>query len=257
MTPMMMLLTGLSLPGQAPVVPVESIGELAPPAYSLRHTPPGSRTVYLPQPGDVLLSTTKNFQATLKYLFAGSWKPTHAGVVVRTRAGSLAVLEAGGARSHEVRLVPLEERPLRPSDAKLWIRRHDGPLTPEQSARLTEFAETVNGRRYDYRRQLLLATPLRTRGPIRTFFLGKPEGIVDKYFCSQVVVEALAYAGAIDPTLARPSATFPRDLFFDRSLNPFLNRHPTLAAGWAPPALWVVPHGPTVAGGRPVCGLVP
>lgn len=257
MTPMLMLLSGLGLPGQAPVVPVDAIGELAPPAYSLRHTPPGPWAAYLPQPGDVLLSTTKNFQATLKYLLAGSWRPTHAGVVVRTHAGTLAVLEAGGARASVVRLVPLEERALRPSDAKLWIRQHHGPLTPEQSARLTEFAETVNGRRYDYLRQILLVTPLRTRGPIRTFFLGKPEGIVDKYFCSQIVIEALAYAGAIDPVLARPSATFPRDMFFDRSPNPFLNRHPTLAAGWAPPALWVVPHGPTVAGGRPVWGLTP
>ncbi len=41
-----------------------------------------------------------------------------------------------------------------------------------------------------------------------------------------------------DADTARPSATFPRDLFFDRSLNPYLNRHPPLGDGWDPPALW-------------------
>jgi hypothetical protein len=255
MTPLLMLAC-LSLPGQAPAGPV-AVGELAPPAYSLQHTPPGPRVAYQPQPGDVVLSTTSNFKATLKYIFAGSWKPTHAGVVVQTASGQLAVLEAGGGRSHEVKLVPIAERPLRESDAKIWIRQVHSPLTPEQSARLTEFAQTVNGRKYDTLRQMLLATPFRTRGPIRTFFLGKPEGIVEKYFCSQIVVEALVYAGAVDPTTARPSATFPRDMFFDHSLNPYLNRHPLLRGNWAPPALWIVSHGPTISGGRPVCGFAP
>ena len=32
------------------------------------------------------------------------------------------------------------------------------------------------------------------------------------------------------------AATYAQDLFYDRSRNPYLDRHPPLKAGWAPPA---------------------
>jgi hypothetical protein len=46
-------------------------------------------------------------------------------------------------------------------------------------------------------------------------------------------------AGLIDPATARPSATFPRDLFFDRLPNPYLDRTLDLSACWCPPARWL------------------
>ena len=44
--------------------------------------------------------------------------------------------------------------------------------------------------------------------------------------------------GLVNAADVRPSATYPRDLFFDSSLNPFLNQHLNLSACWYPPARW-------------------
>jgi hypothetical protein len=46
-------------------------------------------------------------------------------------------------------------------------------------------------------------------------------------------------AGLIDPATARPAATYPHDLFFEKSLNLYLRRHFSLVCGWEPPARWV------------------
>jgi hypothetical protein len=83
-------------------------------------------------------------------------------------------------------------------------------------------------------------TPLRTRGPLRTRFVGKPRGPDrDGYYCSELVVEACVYAGLMDARTARPSATYPRDLFFSSSKNPYLNRHlGAMDCSWDPPARW-------------------
>jgi hypothetical protein len=45
----------------------------------------------------------------------------------------------------------------------------------------------------------------------------------------QIVVEALVYAGLVDSRTARPKATFAQDMFYDRSRNPYIDRHPPLA----------------------------
>ena len=77
------------------------------------------------------------------------------------------------------------------------------------------------------------------RFAIRTAFVGKPNGLDrDSYFCSELVVEALVYAGLMDGRTARPSAAYPRDLFMDASPNPYLNKHLKLAPAWDPPARW-------------------
>jgi hypothetical protein len=113
------------------------------------------------------------------------------------------------------------------------------PLTAEQSARLTEFALNVNCRNFAIGRLAGQLTIFRTRGPIRTAFVGKPRGINQSgYFCSELVVEACVYAGLMNPCTARPSATYPRDLYMDRSPNLYLNRHLKLAPHWDPPARW-------------------
>jgi hypothetical protein len=122
---------------------------------------------------------------------------------------------------------------------RVWVRRRSCPLTPEQSARLTEFAMTVNGRDFAIGRLAGQLTPFRTRGPIRTAFVGKPHGPYRKsYYCSDLVCEACVYAGLLDPRTTRPSATYPRDLFMDHSPNCWLNRHLKLAPAWDPPARW-------------------
>ena len=39
-----------------------------------------------------------------------------------------------------------------------------------------------------------------------------------------------------DPAVTRPSATYPRDLFMDHSLNPFIDKYFKLCECWYPPA---------------------
>jgi hypothetical protein len=82
-------------------------------------------------------------------------------------------------------------------------------------------------------------TPFRTRGPLRTFVMGAANGERDSYFCAELVMEACVHAGLLSPETTRPSATYPEDMFFDRSANLYLNRYFTLADGWDPPSRWL------------------
>jgi hypothetical protein len=113
------------------------------------------------------------------------------------------------------------------------------PLTPEQSARLTQFLSQQEGKRFATWRMLAQVTPLKSRGRLRIYVMGKPHG-PDRisYFCSEMVTESLVYAGLMDGETARPSATYPRDLFFGRSKNPYIDRHIDLS-GWLPPSQWI------------------
>jgi hypothetical protein len=111
-------------------------------------------------------------------------------------------------------------------------------LTPEQSAQLTRFAEAQDSKPFATLRLVAQLSPFRSRGPLRTWFMGKPRGNRRNYFCSELVMESCVAAGILDPTSTRPSATYPRDLFFGNSSNLYLHKHLHLEDGWAPPARW-------------------
>jgi hypothetical protein len=119
-----------------------------------------------------------------------------------------------------------------------WIRQRRFPLTAEQSGRLTLFAEAQEGKPFAVLRLLAQVTPFRSRGPLRTWFVGTPHGDRRSYFCSELVMESIAAAGLLDPAILRPPCTYPRDLFFGRSFNLYLDRHLPLEADWFPPARW-------------------
>src|SRR5439155_14510205 len=121
----------------------------------------------------------------------------------------------------------------------VWIRQRAVPLTPEQSAKLTEFAMEQDGKRFALIRLGQQLTLLRPRGPVKTCFCGKAHGPDrSSYYCAELVMEALVAAGLVDADTARPAATYPRDMFMDASLNPYLNKHLRLAPCWNPPARW-------------------
>ena len=66
--------------------------------------------------------------------------------------------------------------------------------------------------------------------------------------CVQIVVEALVYAGLVDERTAAP-ATYAQDLFYDRSRNRYIDRHPPMAGrGWGEPQLWTAIPGATLRG---------
>ena len=195
---------------------------------------------YTPQPGDIVMSADGSVFWKLMHNLAGTSHPTHSMIVFRMPDGKTGILEGGPHDTLKCRVLEALPHMLSyENEGRVWVRKRACPLTPEQSARLTEFAMAVNGREFAIRRLAAQLTPFRTRGPVRTFFVGKPHGI-DRasYYCSELVAEACVYAGLMDPRTARPSATYPRDLFMDRSPNVYLNRHLKLAPAWDPPARW-------------------
>src|SRR5262249_58158506 len=84
-------------------------------------------------------------------------------------------------------------------EGRVWIRRRKVPLTPEQSQQLTDFATRQDGKWFALPRLGVQLTPFRSRGPVRTYFMGKPQGGDRKsYFCSELVCEACVAAGLLD-----------------------------------------------------------
>ena len=81
-------------------------------------------------------------------------------------------------------------------------------------------------------------TVLRSRGPLRTYWMGSPDLDKSSYFCAELCMTACVAGRLLDPERTRPSATYPHDIFMDESLNPFLNKYQKLCPNWDPPARW-------------------
>ena len=233
------LLCGL-LAGEEKSTPYES-GYLCQPAYAIDDAIRSPVKRYEPQPGDIYLSTDRSWIINAGHRLALSGQPNHSGIVVVMPNGKPAILEGGPFNGLKVEIVDLhydlshhEER-----TEKCWIRARKTPLTKPQSEQLTAWAMAQHGKPFAARRMLRQMTPFRTRGPLRTFVMGTPNGERDRYFCSELVTETCVHVGLLSAETTRPSATFPEDLFFDRSKNLYLNTHFTLADGWHPPARWL------------------
>lgn len=210
------------------------------PAFCLDDVYVGKATAYEPQPGDIMLRLDKSLFWRVTHYMALAFDPNGSAIFFRRPDGSMAVLEAGPNDTLWCRA--LDILPHLGGYAKagrVWVRRRKVPLTPEQSAALTAFAMKADGKRFALIRLGGQLTPLRSRGPLRTWVMGKPSGHKFSYFCSELVTEASVAAGLIDPKRARPKAAYPRDLFFGTSYNPYLNRNLEINDHWHPPARWV------------------
>jgi hypothetical protein len=237
-------------PGKYPPVymPVEApFGYLYQPARDVQLGVRLPATQYAPRPGDVVLLSNTNRLWTFFYRFAFTGRPGHAGIVVTMPDGRLGILEAGSNETTWTRVTPFDYR-LNQYPGTVWVRQRIVPLTPAQDARLTAFAVAADNKPYATVRFLFQMTQLTTRGPLRTALLGRPEGIGRRYTCAEAIVEALTYAGVVDARRARPGATYPQDLFYDRSRNPFLDRNPPLESGWTTPAQWTPVVGWSIKG---------
>ena len=143
-------------------------------------------------------------------------------------------------------------RRLHRDGAKVALAARDinklGPLVKETggTAYTCDVADPESVRRLFEDTDASLGTPdvvlfnpsFRTRGPIRTCFMGRPHGDRSMYFCSELATETCVAAGLMDPETTRPSATYPADLFWGRSINPYLDHHLNMDASWWPPARW-------------------
>lgn len=225
--------------GQAPAPPADG-SYLHDAVYCLDYEFHGKTRAYLPQPGDIMLATDKNFFWKVTHDMAFAFEPHNSAIVVARPDGSLGILEAGPNDTLWINTVDMLPH-LREYEAKgpVWIRRRKTPLTKEENEQLTDFAVKQEGKRFALFRLGVLLTPFRDRGPLRTYVMGKPNPNRCQYYCAELVVNAGVAAGVIDACTARPSATFPHDLFFDKSYNLYLSRHFNLSDGWDPPARWV------------------
>ena len=188
--------------------------------------------------------------------------PDHSGLVVARPDGSLGMLEAGPYDTLRGVCFGPDAPAMRLPGAgdQVWIRRRRVPLTPEQSAQLTAFALAQEGKPFALVRVLLQGTPLRG-GPLRTWWLGKPQQDRAGWFCSELVTEACVVAGLLDCETARPSATFPRIssllgpgtcISIDTSIFPVagIRRHAGFLAGLLAPVSRAFPDGqPATRGG--------
>jgi hypothetical protein len=194
---------------------------------------------YEPQPGDLMFATDDKVFWKIMHNLAGTGHPHHSGIVFRRSDGRLAVLEGGPYDTLFIGTIDaLPHLKEYEKYGPIWIRQRKAPLTEGQSACLTAFAEGADGKRFALGRLAVQLTPFRTRGPIRTRWVGWPQGDRRSYFCAELVLEALVAAGVLCPNTTRPSATFPRDMFIDQSLNPFIDQNLRLEHCWHPPSLW-------------------
>lgn len=233
------IVCGLFVSGPAARPP--QAGYLCSPAYELDDGVRGPVRPYVPQPGDVYLSTDRSAIIRAGHRLALSGEPNHSGLVVVLPDGKAAILEGGPFNGLKVEIVDLsyclkhhEER-----GEKCWIRVRKTPLTCEQADELARWAQAQHGKLFAARRMLRQLTPFRARGPVRTYFMGMPNGERDRYFCSELVLETCVHLGLLAAETTRPSATYPEDLFYDRSRNRYLNENFTLAGDWHPPARWL------------------
>ncbi len=212
------------------------------PSYCMDRKGPvrGKARAYVPQPGDVMLATDKNLFWKITHDMALAFEPHNSAIVVARRDGSLATLEAGPNDTIWVKALPLLPHLKEYADkGPVWIRKRKTPLTADQSACLTDFAERQIGKRFALVRLGVQLTPFRDRGPFRTAVMGGPHGERSRYYCSELVLEACVAAGIVDSATTRPSATYPHDIFYDQSFNRFIRQHPPLACDWEPPARWL------------------
>ncbi|MGH7174189.1 MAG: hypothetical protein ACRELG_28300 [Gemmataceae bacterium] len=189
----------------------------------------GPREPYLPQPGDLVFYTHDSLRSRLFYTLARTGKPYHAGIVVNLPDGRPAILEAGPYDYLHVYLMDALPR-MRTHRGIVWVRRLRVPLTPEQSARLTAFALEQTGKRFALFRLVREVTPLRAHGTLHGQLFGSARIERPSWFCSELVVAAMAVAGLVDPHVLKPNPVYPRDLFRDCpfDLTPF----------WEEPRRW-------------------
>ncbi len=212
------------------------------PAYARDWALRGPVEPYVPQAGDIFLATDQRLWFRWGHLIAGANGLHHSGIIVALPDGTLRLIEAGPFDKVEVEMMDPYQHMSRHAALgdRVWVRRRKVPLSPEESARLTAFACAQNGKPFALARWFGQLTPLRARGPIKTWFVGEPRGDRPRWFCSELVTECCVAAVIMDRATARPTATYPSDLFWGQSYNLYLNCHLNdLERGWNPPARWL------------------
>jgi hypothetical protein len=188
---------------------------------------------YAAQPGDLIFFTYATpFVDDLLGWVGSCPLPEHCAIVIAKADGSPALLECAPERcsvTWPFTCILDPYKRFQEYHGKIQVRRLKCPLTPEQSAALTEFALSQEGKPLAVLRWVTLMTPLRAHGPHSKWF-GKTDLQRHAWFCSELTVAALAAAGLLDPQAYQANVVLPQDLFDDQVHD--------LSGTWSPPALW-------------------
>ena len=201
---------------------------------------------YVPQEGDLILFHEHVDIWDILFRVVGSGPPDHSGVMFRLPDGRLAILEAApeNGKGGYILRVCLMEAQSRFISCKgtILIRRLRCPLTPAQSAQLTNFALAQQGKRYAVGRLLRQFTPLKARGPKRVEMLGKTYLNRRTWICSELVVAGYTTIGLMNPAQFPANAIYPLDLLEDTNYD--------LSATWYSAEIWRSRAMPTMAYGE-------
>ncbi len=121
---------------------------LCQPAFSRDWEVRGPLEPYVPQPGDIFLSSDQRLWFRWGHLIAGANGVHHSGIVFARPDGELGLIEAGPFNKTRVEVMnPYDHMAAHAAVGdRVWVRRRRCPLTPEQSARLTAFACAQEGK---------------------------------------------------------------------------------------------------------------
>jgi len=169
---------------------------------------------YVPQPGDLVFFDDHNKMWGLCYKTVGSGPPFHSGLVIALPDGTPAIIESGPDDTMWVRILALPSR-LQGFEGDVWIRQVKHPLTPEQNAKLTEWALKQDHKHYALWRLLLQATPIRCRNDLQCKLFGATRLDRNRWLCSELVVAGATVAGLFDSKVHFANAIYPRDIIFD------------------------------------------
>lgn len=137
--------------------------QLYSPRFVLDHNWVGPTRSYEPEPGDIMLATDGSLFWLIMHNLALTSHPTHSGILFRRSDGTMAILEGGPHDTLYCRTMDaLPHLDSYAAEGRVWVRRRANPLTKEQSAELTAWAEAQDGKLFAIQRLGWQLCPLRT-----------------------------------------------------------------------------------------------
>lgn len=171
-------------------------------------------TPYTPREGDMVFFNDHSVKWGILYKLVGSDAPYHVGLIFKNADGRCSIVEAGPNDTLTCRVLDLGPR-LHGWEHTLLIRRCKKALTPEQSAAMTQWSLSQDGKRYALGRLLLQATPVRCRAPLRKAYFGATYTDRDSYLCAELVIAGGTVGGIFDPARHKANTIYPRDIVQD------------------------------------------
>ena len=190
---------------------------------------------YVPREGDIIFTSSISLRMTSAYVLLGRvGLPHHVLMVVRRGDGQLVAFEVGAGADKQVKFRPLcprlaKHKSMYPGSV-VAVRQIKRPLSAEESARLTCFAESQLGKAFFEPREFVpYLLPGRPAPPTRL--------AQTTWCCSELVAQALQSAGLMVGG-PNPRDLSPEDLYHDDTCN--------LSPLWNAPLDWTPQPTPTV-----------